>query len=253
MFHLDLFSGVGGFSLAAQWAGFETIAFCEKNEFCRKILFKNWPDIIIYDDIKTMNFTASVNLITGGFPCQPFSVAGKRKGKKDERYLWPEMYRIIRESKPNWVIAENPTGIVGMELDNILDDLENENYETQSFIIPACAANAPHRRDRLWIIANRLRERCNKRGNNWQDGSISKNIQWNMAALQQEWAQFKPKSWEVNQARKWFEFNARVSRVNDGIPNRLHRIKSLGNAIVPQCVYPIIKTIAMIEGERHDS
>jgi DNA-cytosine methyltransferase len=149
---LDLFSGIGGFSLAGGWAGFETVAFFETDPFCRKILKKHWPDVLKYMDIRDVSNPGHVDLITGGLPCQPFSIAGKRKGKDDARYLWPEFLRIISISKPTWVIAENVTGIVEMELDNILSDLEAENYKTQSFIIPACAANAPHRRDRDGLL-----------------------------------------------------------------------------------------------------
>jgi len=157
--HLDLFSGIGGFALAADWvwgAEHEIVSFCEIESFCQKVLKKHWPDVPIHDDIKTLKGDkyGTIDLITGGFPCQSFSVAGKRRGKNDDRYLWPEMFRIIQEARPRWVIGENVTGIINMALDEVLSDLESEGYEAQTFIIPACSQNAPHRRDRVWIVAN---------------------------------------------------------------------------------------------------
>ena len=188
-----------------------------------------------------------MDLLTAGFPCQPFSVAGKKKGIKDDRYLWPDTYRIIKECHPTWIIAENVSGVVEMELDNILNDLEREGYESQSFIIPACAANAPHRRDRLWIVANAMRKLCERGVYYWQSRYIQENKEWNMEALQSEWEKLKPNAWETLQARGWLEFNNRASRIDDGVPGRLDRLKSLGNAIVPQIAYPIMKIIYTIE------
>ncbi len=240
---LDLFSGIGGFSLAGKWCGFETIQFVEKDEFCQKVLMKNFPGIPIHDDIKTFNYCNKVNLLTGGFPCQPFSIAGKRKGILDERYLWNEMLRVIRQSNPNWIIAENVSGIVEMELDNIINDLEGEGYKAKSFIIPACAANAPHRRDRLWIIANLNEFRCDNGITYWKERSIQDNKKWDIEKIQSEWEKLKPISWKTNKAEDWFQYNARIGRGNNGISNRVHRIKSLGNAIVPQVAYPIMKFI----------
>lgn len=162
---LDLFSGIGGFSLAAHWLGWQTVAFVEKDEFCQKVLRKNFEDIPIYDDIITFSgesFRRKIDIITGGFPCQPFSQAGKQLGASDERYLFPEMLRVIREVEPTYVVAENVRGLLGIESGNtyeeICSSLENLGYEVQSFIIPACAVNAPHRRDRVWIIAHADRQ-----------------------------------------------------------------------------------------------
>ena len=154
--HLDLFSGIGGFALACKWAGIETIQFVEIDPFCQKVLQKNFPGVPIHDNIKTYHWTEEYRpfILTGGFPCQPFSVAGKQLGKEDDRYLWTEMFRVIKEAKPHWVLAENVAGIVNMVLDEVLADLESEDYETGTVIIPACAKNAPHRRDRVWIIAH---------------------------------------------------------------------------------------------------
>ena len=152
---LDLFSGIGGFSLAASWAGIKTVQFVEYDKYCQKVLDKNFKGVAIHGDIKTYKgVRGSADVITGGFPCQPFSVAGNRRGAEDYRALWPEMFRIIKEVRPAWVIGENVAGIVNMELDNVLLDLESEGYETQPFVIPACAVDAKHRRDRVWILGS---------------------------------------------------------------------------------------------------
>lgn len=196
MVHLDLFTGIAGFAYAVDqvWPGAEHI-FCDNDPFCRQVIKKHWPNSKIYDDIREIKTTpnapsrgcegrkvsirsgrsheatcdpiGSVDIITGGFPCQPFSQAGKRKGTEDNRYLWPEMFRVIRLTKPKWVIAENVSGLISQErgvvLESICLNLESEGYTVQSFIIPACAIDAPHRRDRVWIIANRTRGRSGRR------------------------------------------------------------------------------------------
>lgn len=243
--HLDLFSGIGGFSLAAKQIGFDTIQFVEKDKFCKKVLQKHWPLVPIHDDIKTFNFTNKVDLLTGGFPCQPFSNAGNKKGINDDRYLWNEMFRIIGQCNPDWVIAENVAGIVAMELDNIIDDLARMGYETQSFIIPACAANAPHRRDRVWIVANSMQKRCDSGIYYWQSRHIPKDQKWNMEKIHEEWSQFQPNSWKTRKTHDWLAFNTESLRGNYGLPTRLDkdRVKVLGNAIVPQVVFPILKII----------
>ena len=144
---LDLFSGIGGFSLGLESAGMETVAFCEQDKFCQKVLAHHWPDLPIHSDITELNgyeYRGAVELICGGFPCQPFSVAGKRRGKEDDRALWPEMLRVIREVAPRWVIGENVSGIIAMELDQVLFDLESEGYTCWTFVIPACAVDAHH-------------------------------------------------------------------------------------------------------------
>lgn len=154
--HGSLFSGIGGFDLAAAWMNWTNVFQCEKDEWCRKILAKNFPQSKQYADIKDFNgkeYTGTIDVISGGFPCQPFSVAGKQKGKDDDRYLWEEMLRVVGEIKPTYVIGENVTGIIGLALDTVLSDLEAQDYTTETFIIPACSKNAWHRRDRVWIVA----------------------------------------------------------------------------------------------------
>jgi len=163
--HIDLFSGIGGFSLAAGWAGFETVVFCEKDKFCQRVLKKHWPEVPCESDIRDFDGTKfrGATLLTGGFPCQPFSCAGQRRGKADDRYLWPQMLRVIAEARPAWIVAENVAGIIEMELEGVCVDLEAEGYEVWPVIIPACAVGAPHRRDRVWIIANATGRGCGSR------------------------------------------------------------------------------------------
>jgi DNA (cytosine-5)-methyltransferase 1 len=170
MTHLGLFEGIGGFSLAVKWAGGKTLAWCEWNEFGQKVLKYHFPEAEGYGDITKTDFKKyanKVDLLTGGFPCQPFSMAGKRKGTDDERYLWHEMLRAIQEVKPRFVIAENVFGITnidgGLVFEQVCADLEAEGYEVQPFIIPACSKNAPHRRDRVWFIAHSNNEERNGR------------------------------------------------------------------------------------------
>ena len=152
---LDLFSGIGGFSLGLErTGGFETVAFCEIDKFCQKVLKKHWPDVPIHDDVGTLEYDGPVDLICGGYPCQPFSTAGKRQGTEDDRHLWPAMFSLIQKHRPAWVIGENVAGHVSMGLDDVLSDLGGETYECRAFIIPACAVDAPHRRDRLWVLAH---------------------------------------------------------------------------------------------------
>jgi DNA (cytosine-5)-methyltransferase 1 len=171
---ISLFSGIGGFELAGEWAGWQNVVSCEINPFGRKVLEYYWPNAYHHDDIKTLTFekidyeltqrfgakwNADDIILTGGFPCQPYSAAGKRLGKEDERHLWPEMRRIIREVQPKWVVGENVLGLVnwsdGLVFEEVQADLESEGYEIQPFILPAASVNAPHKRDRVWFVAYR--------------------------------------------------------------------------------------------------
>jgi len=161
MRHGSLFSGIGGFDLAAEWMGWTNVFHCEWNEFGQRVLKHYWPDAISYGDITKTGFTVhrgDIDILTGGFPCQPYSMAGKRKGKEDERHLWPEMLRTIREVQPSWVVGENVFGITnwdgGVVFNEVQADLEAEGYEVQPYVLPACAVNAPHRRDRVWFVAH---------------------------------------------------------------------------------------------------
>ena len=177
--HIGLFEGIGGFSLAGRWMGWKTVAWCEWDKNCQRVLKYHFPTAIPHDDITTTDFTrfaGQIDVLTGGFPCQPYSSAGKRLGKEDDRHLWPEMLRAIREIQPRWVVGENVRGLTnwngGLVFDEVQADLENEGYEVTPYLLPACAVNAPHRRDRIWFVAHAKegndrrteREFCQKNG-----------------------------------------------------------------------------------------
>lgn len=242
MEHLDLFSGIGGFALAARWAGIETIAFCEIEEFPRKVLEKNFPGVPIHKDIRDLDGSeyAGIDIITGGYPCQPFSLAGKRRGTKDDRHLWPEMRRVITQARPSWVVCENVAGHISMGLDEVLSDMGNEGYTGQAFVIPACAKDAPHERKRVWVIFHT--DRSDAFGVTRSGGS---DIQTEKRAI--------PKSVE-ERINRIVELEPRAItcrgnsytgalRILDGIPDWVDRNKALGNAIVPQVAYEILRAI----------
>jgi DNA (cytosine-5)-methyltransferase 1 len=160
MRHGSLFSGIGGFDLASEWMGWDNVFHCEWNEFGQKVLNYYWPKAISYHDITKTDFSihrGGIDIITGGFPCQPYSMAGKRKGKEDERHLWPEMLRAIQEIQPTWVVGENVLGLInwdgGLVFHEVQADLEAQGYEVQPYVLPAASVNAPHRRDRVWFVA----------------------------------------------------------------------------------------------------
>jgi DNA (cytosine-5)-methyltransferase 1 len=295
--HLDLFSGIGGFALAAWKAGFRTIGFCEIDKYCQKVLAKNFlPNteterrrikcrgVSGEDDsqrsegasIQRPNATdqsarihgnifdldgrqfEGVSLITGGFPCQPFSVAGKRRGAADDRAIWPQMFRVIREARPAWVLGENVPGIIPMELDNVLSDLEGIGYATRSFVIPACAIDARHRRDRLWVVARDISDSISKRGcsrnserenaeDAWQQSSSQELADTNGTGLQKRERQCgsgiqRTDTIDRTGICEWLT-EPDVGRVAHGIPSRVDRLKGLGNAIVPQVAYEILREI----------
>jgi len=160
--HLDLFSGIGGFSLGLESAGLvETVAFCDFDKYCQQVLNKNFPGVPVYGDVKELNYDKlradginQVDIITGGYPCQPFSVAGRKKGEQDPRHVWPEMFRLIKELRPTWVIGENVGGHIKLGLDSVLENLESEGYSARTFSISASSVGANHKRERVWIVAN---------------------------------------------------------------------------------------------------
>jgi DNA (cytosine-5)-methyltransferase 1 len=173
---VDLFSGIGGFSLSASWLNWRTIHFCEIDEFCKRVLSCHFPNIPIHNDIKTLTAEQvkssklydknEATIVVGGFPCQPFSVAGKRKGTDDNRYLWPETHAFIKAFQPCWAVLENVPGLItwddGMVFKQVCSDLESCGYEVQAFVLPAAGINAPHRRDRLWIVAHSISRRSSR-------------------------------------------------------------------------------------------
>ena len=158
--HVDLCSGIGGFSLGFEWAQLSTpILFCDTEPWCRKILAKNFPNVPIATDVKELandpeRLVPSHDILTAGYPCQPFSVAGKQRGVEDDRHIWPYILRIVAQKRPTWCVFENVHGHIAMGLDQVLADLESEGYSTRTFVVPACGVNAPHKRDRLWIVAH---------------------------------------------------------------------------------------------------
>lgn len=342
--HFSLFSGIGGIDLAAEWAGFETVGQCEFADYPTKVLEKHWPEVprwrdiidVTAESVRSKGIT-NITLLSGGFPCQPFSVAGKQRGKEDDRYLWPQMLRVIEELRPSWVLGENVAGLVRMALDQVLFDLESKDYTAIPLIIPACSVDAPHKRERVFIIAHtrcesegsevsrgdgeesslyvtrlrqmvadsngewqpqskgddgevggrlsngckdvadsnserQQRERCSRerRGNVTPrdhempcQGSCKTSNYCNMCSLWQSLCGKRPQEksknmqqgmpcgvWEAmrneTMESQW-STEPRIPRVANGIKNRVDRLKCLGNAVVPQQVYPILKAIADIE------
>jgi len=243
--HLDLFSGIGGFALAAKWNGYRTVGFCDNEPYAQAVLKKHWPEVPCHKDIREVRgeLYAGVTLLTGGFPCQPFSDVGRKRGQADDRYLWPEMFRVICEARPNWVLGENVAGIKNMALDQAMHDLEGEDYEVQSFVIPACAVNAPHRRDRVWICAMDVAEskslrvggRSGQSGERWE-GLVQKEQEGREVGCKTKGCRSGTGEWSE-------ELESSIPRVLDGVSNRMDRCHALGNAIVPQVAAEIIRCI----------
>lgn len=248
MRHGSLFSGIGGFDLAAEWCGWENVFHCEWNPFGQKVLKHHFPKSISYNDITKTNFSihrGHIDIISGGFPCQPYSSAGKRLGKEDERHLFPEMLRAIREIQPEWVVGENVLGIVnwggGLVFEEVQTDLEAEGYEVQAYILPACSQNAPHKRERTWFVAHSDTARIYK-----QHIPTKSNEKIAHSGLSFEKRDFSA-----------FPTEPPILRRDDGISQRLdsktfskwrnQSIKAYGNAIVPQVAYQIFKSICLYQ------
>jgi DNA (cytosine-5)-methyltransferase 1 len=280
---LDLFSGIGGFSLGLHRAGMQTVAFCEIEKYPQAVLKKNFPGVPIYDDVRTITAEQlradgidTVDLVCGGFPCQPFSVAGKQQGKDDHRHLWPEMFRIIQETKPSWVIGENVAGFVSMALSEVCSDLESTGYEVQPVVIPACAVNALHRRDRVWILAysdaakQRGQQRKSQIENHvvpypgLQRPEISKkqaagleqcsqaNGYTNGAGCEKQHvadlaARQGQRTGELVATGPDWTTESPFCGVANGISRRVDRLKCLGNAVVPQIPEIIGRAIMQTE------
>jgi DNA (cytosine-5)-methyltransferase 1 len=300
MNHVSLFSGIGGIDLAAHWAGFKTVAFVERDIYCQKVLAKHWPGVPIYGDVKTFNAGTlddtegkqdrgvqqgglradagatggrPIHLLSGGFPCQPFSVAGKRQGAGDERFLWDEMLRVIREVQPLWVLGENVRGLLsidgGRTFGTIVHDLAQVGYRVGWGVYGACHVKAPHRRERVFIVAN-ARE-CGRRellqqepvGRSCAKTDIGRNGEVRPVADASLLADGKAcatlgtergerdaqddagwSGWGCGPRDDWWESEPRVGRVAPRISNRVDRLRALGNAVVPAQVYPILAEIA---------
>lgn len=262
--HLDLFSGIGGFALAAEMAwGRDNVqhTFCEIEPFCQAVLKKHWPGATIYGDIKKLKAKpGSADIITGGFPCQPFSRAGARKGSEDDRWLWPDMLRVIREVRAPWVVVENVAHLTEMEeFEVVCSDLEAASYEVQPFIIPACAVGAPHRRDRVWVVAyshsqsesngalydNQGRGELGAAHYNTDPECFSVQGWPEDSAQGQAYTRAEQLSRLLSSSLGHAVSNARVYRADNGVSSRLdiHRNKALGNAIVPQVAAEVLKAV----------
>jgi len=281
--HIDLFSGIGGFSIAAHWACLRTEVFCEKDKRCREFLSRTYPGIPIFEDVRDFDGSRWRGrfLLTGGVPCQPASRAGKQGGKGDDRWLWPEAIRIIDEAKPRWCLLENPPGIYDVGLDGILADLEGIGYETGIVEIPACAVNSPQIRQRVWIVGHSNGTR-RERGASGESQISGVNVKRSSVSSQGDMAdtgteghqnvqlrrtfseggesthETAAECAEISNGRFWDSYHwtpcadGKLRRTPDdsfGLVDGLHRsvLAALGNSIVPQVAYEIIKAIIAAE------
>ena len=321
MAHVDLCSGIGGFALGFEWAGLsKPVLFCDIEPWSRKILKKHWPDVPIAEDVKELaddpdGLIPECSIITAGYPCQPFSLAGERRGSEDDRHIWPYIFSIVQAKRPAWCVFENVYGHVSMGLDEVLSDLEREAYAVRPFVVPACATDAPHRRDRVWIVARNVADtrrkpkggaaqsersssyatrRCGGFNPRNSEVSPTRNVadtksmhsdggrknsqqgerqvsklgessgsndvadadskrqsgsglhgrskhQAKNKARQADW----PHNGSQGKAQLWLT-EPSICRVANGIPNRVDRLRGLGNAIVPQVAMRIGQTIKAI-------
>jgi len=334
--HVDLCSGIGGFALGFQWAELsKPVLFCDIEPFCRKVLNKHWPDVPVAEDVKELandpaRLVPECDILSCGYPCQPFSVAGTQKGETDPRHIWPYIFRIIAQRRPTWVVCENVYGHIRLGLDKVLTDLETEGYTTRTFIVPACSINAPHKRDRLWILGytkhngsptseiggvsdktgehdsqgqnqtsefkRTSRSKCgenvayseskrhrggNPTGDRTQERILqseepegremggeaegrSKSFREDVAYSNDQRSQRRISGWESAEwedqqrytgrsspihgqsIKDWWSVEPNFCRVAHGVPNRVDRIKGLGNAILPQIAMQIGLTIKKI-------
>ena len=285
MRHVDICSGIGGFALGFEWAELSSpVLFCDIEPWSRKILAKHWPDVPIAEDVKELandpdGLVPDCDIITAGYPCQPFSLAGERRGSEDDRHIWPYIFTIIQRKRPSWCVFENVYGHVSMGLDEVLSDLEGQGYAARPFIVPACAADAPHRRDRVWIVARNVGDTISSR----QSGNVRRrseqkpqngcaNVAYAASKRQQGSRlhgrpehQAQNKDGQADRADDSSQRNAQfwlpepaVGRVANGIPRRVDRLRGLGNAIVPQIAMRIGQTIKAVhdipaQGHAHNN
>lgn len=300
--HLSLCTGIGGIDLAAEWAGFQTVGQCEFAAYPRKVLEKHWPDVPRWRDVRDVTAESvlhagigRIDLLSAGYPCQPFSLAGERGGEKDDRHLWPEVFRIVKELRPRWCLFENVDGHVSLGLDTVLSQLEGAGYTWGALVIPAAAVGERHRRDRVFIVAytdsfgDNGEEEHRDHGDGAEevhrrqsqhrlsyDGEVTATGRTSGCAAESRvgrvfdgfsaqldgdlrlWLSWLSEGgkhplvfremieqglmqWPayMGQEQHWWE----PSRVAAGVPNRVDRIKTLGNAVSPQQVLPILKAI----------
>jgi DNA (cytosine-5)-methyltransferase 1 len=288
MRHVDICSGIGGFALGFQWAELSSpVLFCDIEPWSRKVLAKHWPDVPIAEDVKELandpdGLVPDCDILTAGYPCQPFSLAGERRGTEDDRHIWPYILSIVKAKRPSWCVFENVYGHVTMGLDEVLFDLEGQGYAARPFIVPACAADAPHRRDRVWIVARNVGDTYSQqRGATQKDRGVDldravldqrqgreeadapERSGGNVANSNSAGLQGRENARSTSQSRaqrdeqsarrseradgqNWLPEPA-VGRVANGIPRRVDRLRGLGNAIVPQIAMRIGQTIRAVE------
>lgn len=251
--HLSLFSGIGGLDLAAEWAGFRTVGQCEWADYPRAVLEKHWPDVPKWRDIHELTADdffrrtgcppGGVTCISGGFPCQPHSVIGKRLAENDERHLWPEFMRIVRELQPKYVVGENVNGILSTIHESVCTDLEKEGYEVWTFSIPACSVGAHHERYRVCVLG------ISKSQSGYETDKTA------ASARQTAWKGTQQQSWNYLPGTYWAVHKPPVCGMDDGIPSGMgsykrfkQRMQCYGNAVVPQQFFPVFDAMAKFEG-----
>ena len=262
MTHLSLFSGIGGLDLAAEWAGFQTVGQCEWADYPTKVLEKHWPDVprwrdirdLTADDFRRRTGVDRPTVISGGFPCQPHSLAGERKASTDERDLWPQMRRVISDVKPRWVVAENVSGLLssdnGRFFPRVLRDLAGNGYCVEWHSLPAAAFGSTHFRDRVFLLAfdsNRINDRTIKTNKGFQQATESSRMYRPILRAEWEVDTCSGRPTITTKNRQYFDCEPGVDRVSYGTPNRIHRLRCLGNMVIPQQAYPIFKAIMDIE------
>lgn len=277
--HFSCFSGIGGLDLAAEWAGFRTVGQVEKDDYANKILTKHWPDVPRWEDIKDVSIHTireagiehAPTVLSGGFPCQPFSCAGQRRGAEDDRFLWPEMFRLVQQLRPAWVVGENVAGIISMALDDVCADLEGLGYSCRAFVLPAAGTGAPHFQERVFVVAHSGSDAggqavtsprpIREDPESWSDALCSSLRQPSEGTdqdvadadlLHRSQCRQAGRVGRIDEpsqgdGRHHWAIEPRVGRVADGVPSRVDRLRCLGNAVVPQQVYPIFRAIAEVE------
>ena len=259
--HVSLFTGIGGADLAAEWAGFDTVLQVERDDYCRRVLERHWPDVPRITDVREVHDDErwrQPTVISGGFPCQPFSAAGKRRGADDDRYLWPELLRIVEELRPTWVVGENVSGLLsirdGMEIDDMLASLEARAYEPWILHYPAAGVGAPHKRDRVFIVARNSERHggdtvgCFRGGENTNTGRVCEDVaDAELSGRNGRTGELRSRRRGESENGSQWQSEPDVGRVANGIPRRVDRLRALGNAIVPQQIYPIFEAIAHTE------
>jgi DNA (cytosine-5)-methyltransferase 1 len=251
--HLDLFSGIGGFSLGLESAGLvDTVAFCDFDKYCKLVLKKHWEHVPIYNDVKELNYERlradgiisddkGIDIITGGYPCQPFSVAGRKKGEEDPRHVWPEMFRLVQELRPSWVIGENVGGHIKLGLDTVLENLASEGYTARTFSISASSIGANHQRERIWTIAHPHELGRNDRVNNRKGRSVSNDEERNIEEGQSKWSGWFDRFGEISSVMEdtrrshwpWSEFQGENGdEIGEGNADQFERSSSTSQSNV---------------------